>query len=118
MHKIFNYVYFVLVEHQDANSIELLCKLLYPRGFGKNVIFIKNYEVNIFNNNEVKINAHSWSRVILLMWTKKSAVYSNLHHTLLPLELLVKVASGRLFVLNKKCCLTLQDSLIGYQSFL
>lgn len=34
------------IEHQDAYSLELLCKLLYPRGFGKNVIFIKNYEVS------------------------------------------------------------------------
>ena len=41
------------VEHQDANSLELLCKLLYPRGFGKSVIFIKNYEVGeYFYNNE------------------------------------------------------------------
>lgn len=34
------------IEYQDANGLELLCKLLYPRGFGRNVIFIKNYEVS------------------------------------------------------------------------
>ena len=39
-----NFIY--AIEYQDAITLELLCKLLYPRGFGKNVIFIKNYEVN------------------------------------------------------------------------
>ena len=41
------YTVFIFIECQDAYSLDLLCKLLYPRGFGKNVIFIKNYEVSI-----------------------------------------------------------------------
>ena len=33
-------------EHQDVTALELLSRLLYPRGFGKNALLIKRFEVS------------------------------------------------------------------------
>ena len=40
MHQFIHNTFLVCTDHQDVNTLDLLSRLLYPRGFGKNVLFI------------------------------------------------------------------------------
>ena len=42
-------------EHQDVTALELLSRLLYPQGFGKNALLIKRFEVSYIKMTDHRI---------------------------------------------------------------
>lgn len=40
----------VFSDNRDATCLELLTRLFYPRGLGKNAVFIKKVEVSLVTN--------------------------------------------------------------------
>ena len=61
MYKIINMQGFIhntlliCTEHQDVTALELLSRLLYSRGFGKNALLIKRFEVSYIKMTDHRI---------------------------------------------------------------
>lgn len=65
--------FFTFVDHRDVVYLDLLVRLLYPRGLGKDVTFIKKFEVSVVKVAKCKLGEYRVS-LIITQWKIKQNI--------------------------------------------